>query len=80
MNTVSKDVTLDCYGLLCPMPIIKVAQKIKELKVGQVLEVIATDEGIKTDLPAWCKMTGHEFLGVQEVNGEFRAWIKKIKE
>jgi TusA-related sulfurtransferase len=80
MNTVNKDVTLDCYGLLCPMPIIKVAQKIKELKVGQVLEVIATDEGIKTDLPAWCKMTGQEFLGVQEVNGEFHALIKKIKE
>jgi tRNA 2-thiouridine synthesizing protein A len=80
MNTVNKDATLDCYGLLCPMPIIKVAQKIKELKVGQVLEVIATDEGIKTDLPAWCKMTGHEFLGVQEVNGEFHAWIKKTKD
>jgi tRNA 2-thiouridine synthesizing protein A len=80
MNIVNKDVTLDCYGLLCPMPIIKVAQKIKELKVGQVLEVIATDEGIRTDLPAWCKMTGHEFLGVQEVNGEFHALIKKIKE
>jgi len=72
--------TLDCFGLLCPMPIIKVAEKIKELKVGQVLEVIATDEGIKTDLPAWCKTTGHEFLGVEEKNGEFRATVRKIKD
>jgi TusA-related sulfurtransferase len=72
--------TLDCFGLLCPMPIIKVAEKIKELKVGQVLEVIATDEGIKTDLPAWCKMTGHEFLGVEEKNGEFHATVRKIKD
>lgn len=72
--------TLDSFGLLCPMPIIKVAEKIKELKVGQVLEVIATDEGIKTDLPAWCKMTGHEFLGVEEKNGEFHATVRKIKD
>jgi len=72
--------TLDCFGLLCPMPIIKVAEKIKELKVGQVLEVIATDEGIKTDLPAWCKTTGHEFLGVEEKNGEFHATVRKIKD
>jgi len=71
------DVTLDCFGLLCPMPIIKTAEKIKELKVGQVLEVLATDEGIKTDMPAWCKATGQEFLGVEEKEGEYRAYVKK---
>jgi hypothetical protein len=42
--------------------------------------IIATDEGIKTDLPAWCKTTGHEFLGVEEKNGEFRATVRKIKD
>ena len=46
------DVTLDCYGLLCPMPIIQTAKKIKEMIVGQVLEVVSTDEGIKEDMPA----------------------------
>ena len=71
------DVMLDCFGLLCPMPIIKTAQKIKELKTGQVLEVLSTDEGIKSDMPAWCKATGQEFLGVEERGGEFRAFVKK---
>lgn len=77
---MNKDETLDCYGLLCPMPIIKISQRIKGLKPGQVLEVIATDEGIKTDLPAWCRMTGQEFLGVEEKNGEFHAYVKKVKD
>ena len=46
------DETLDCYGLMCPMPIFKTAVKIKEIDVGKVLEIIATDEGIKkTSLP-----------------------------
>ena len=71
------DVMLDCFGLLCPMPIIKTAQKIKELKTGQVLEVLSTDEGIKSDMPAWCKATCQEFLGVEERGGEFRAFVKK---
>lgn len=71
------DVTLDCFGLLCPMPIIKTAEKMKELSPGQVLEVLATDEGIKSDMPAWCKATGQEFLGVEEKEGEYRVYVKK---
>jgi len=74
---MNKDETLDCFGLLCPMPIIKIAERIKDLKPGEVLKVIATDEGIKTDLPAWCKMTGHDFLGVEEKGGEFHAFVRK---
>ncbi|OHB89525.1 MAG: SirA family protein [Planctomycetes bacterium RIFCSPHIGHO2_02_FULL_50_42] len=74
---MNADVTLDCYGLLCPMPIFKTAEKIKELKPGAILEVIATDEGIKADIKAWCQTTGNEFLGIEEAEGEYRAYIKK---
>ncbi len=71
------DVTLDCYGLLCPMPIFKATEKIKELQPGEVLEVIATDEGIKADIKAWCQTTGNELLGIEEAGGEYRAYVKK---
>ena len=74
------DVKLDCFGLLCPMPIIQTAKKIKELAIGQVLEVVSTDEGIKTDMPAWCKATGQEYLGVEGSDGEYRAYVRKAKE
>ena len=74
---MNSDVKLDCFGLLCPMPIIATARKMKELKVGQVLEVAATDEGIKTDLPAWCQATGQEFLGLEEKDGEYRVYVRK---
>ena len=72
------DESLDCFGLLCPMPIIDTARKIKELKAGQILEVAATDEGIKADMPAWCKATGNEFLGVEEKGGEYKVYVKKL--
>lgn len=77
------DVHLDTLGLFCPMPIIKTSKKIKELKVGQVLEVVSDDEGIKKDMPAWCETTGHEFLGLEEEprNGtiHYRTFVKKTR-
>ena len=69
--------SLDCMGLYCPMPIIKTAEKIKELKPGEVLEVVADDRGIKQDMPAWCQATGHEFLGVEEEGDEIKVYVKK---
>lgn len=74
------DVSIDCVGLYCPMPIVKTASKIKELKPGQVLEVVADDKGIKLDMPAWCKATGNECLGMEEdKNGEIHVFVKKTK-
>ena len=47
------DESLDCVGLYCPMPIVKAAERIKQLKEGEVLEVVADDVGIKKDMAAW---------------------------
>ena len=74
------DQTLDCVGLYCPMPIVKTSQQIKKMKVGDILEVIADDKGIKQDMPAWCEATGNECLGMEEQGGEIKAYIKKIRE
>ena len=71
------DQSLDCVGLYCPMPIVKTAETVKELKTGEVLEVVADDKGIKQDMPAWCQSTGHEFLGVEEDSGEIKVYVKK---
>jgi tRNA 2-thiouridine synthesizing protein A len=74
------NVTLDCTGLYCPMPIIGTTDKLRELEIGQVLEVLADDKGIKTDMPAWCESTGNEFLGIEEEDGEYRVYVKKRVE
>jgi TusA-related sulfurtransferase len=62
------------------MPIIQTSKKIKEMEIGQVLEVFSTDEGIKEDMPAWCRQTGQEFLGMEEEGDLFKVYVKKIKE
>lgn len=74
------DQTLDCMGLYCPMPIVKTAEAIKQLRQNEVLEVVADDKGIKQDMPAWCQATGHEFLGVEEEGKEIRVYVRKARE
>ncbi|WP_409254186.1 sulfurtransferase TusA family protein [Bacillus sp. SCS-153A] len=71
------DKILDAKGLACPMPIVKTKKAMNELESGQVLEVIATDKGAKSDLTAWAKSGGHELLDHKEENAVFTFWIKK---
>ena len=74
------DHSLDCVGLYCPMPIVKTAEKIRELKKGEVLEVVADDRGIKQDMPAWCEATGNEYVGIEEEGDEIKVYVRKTKE
>jgi tRNA 2-thiouridine synthesizing protein A len=69
--------TLDCKGLLCPMPVVKTKKAINELQIGEVLEMVATDPGSIPDMQAWAKQTQHELLEAKDEGKEFRFFIKK---
>ena len=71
------DVTIDCLGLQCPMPIIKTAEWIKKIFIGQVLEIVADDPGIEEDIPSWCKTTGNEFLKMEKEDDVFYAFVRR---
>ena len=77
MDTIKADKTLDAKGLDCPMPLLKAKKEMDTLEMGQVLEIIGTDEGSKVDLPGWCERVGHTYLGVNEETDFFRFYIKK---
>jgi len=57
---------LNTRNLLCPMPVIRTQDRIAEMSEGEVLEVVATDPGVKNDIPAWCRINGHKILDIQE--------------
>jgi len=78
-DTVNVDQTLDCKGLLCPLPVIRTKQAIDKMAVGQVLEMISTDPGSVADMAAWSKRTGHELLEHRQTNGLFQFYIRKTK-
>ncbi|MBI3322247.1 MAG: sulfurtransferase TusA family protein [Candidatus Omnitrophica bacterium] len=74
---ITPDSTLDCWGLLCPMPVRKTAQALEGLAPGQVLLVIATDDWFGPDLEAWLRLHPHELLGIESEKGEIRAYLRK---
>ena len=67
MTTVERaSLVVDTRGALCPIPILRTSQAMKQVKVGEILEVLATDPGSKPDITAWTRMTGNELVGVTE--------------
>jgi len=67
---------LDALGLKCPQPILEVTIKAKELKKGDVLEVLADCHSFPRDLKAWCERTGRVLLFCNDEGGKFRAQIQ----
>lgn len=63
------DVEVDCLGLLCPLPVLRAQKLLGGMKAGAVLRILASDAMAAIDLPHFCAQAGHEFLGVQAVEG-----------
>jgi TusA-related sulfurtransferase len=72
------DVKLDAMGMMCPMPIVELSKKVKELESGTVLMMEADDEGVIEDIPSWCRRTGNEFLGHEEEGDTIRSYVKVV--
>lgn len=60
------DHQLDARNILCPMPVIRTQDRVAELSAGETLKVFCTDPGALNDIPAWCRINGHEVLETSE--------------
>lgn len=74
---VSPDKTLDCIGLFCPMPILKVREALKPMLVGQTLEMLSDDPASDADMKSWAGRTGHQLLAVERDGAVFRFLVRK---
>lgn len=68
--------TLDARRLLCPLPVIRLQNFVTGLAPGDVIDVRCTDPGTRSDIPAWCRINGHELVGVEEANDELVITVK----
>lgn len=71
------DIELDTSGLNCPMPVMKTKKMLQSLTAGQVLHLLATDIGTKSDIPALVNKTGDQIVETSEEGGKFHFYIKK---
>ena len=70
--------TIDALGRKCPIPIIMLAEQIRDVPLGAVVAVLADDPAAYTDIPSWCTMKAHEFAGHEELpQGGWALYIRR---
>jgi tRNA 2-thiouridine synthesizing protein A len=69
--------TLDALGKKCPIPIIMLADRIREVPIGQTIEVLADDPAARTDVPAWCTLKSQEFVGASDLSVGWSFLIRR---
>lgn len=72
------DLVIDALGRKCPIPIIMLAEQIRDVPLGAVIAVLADDPAAYTDIPSWCTMKAHEFVAHQELpQGGWALYIRR---
>lgn len=69
--------TVDARGQSCPGPLVALARALKEADRGDLLELLATDPGSRSDIPAWAELSGNELLEAAQEDGYFRYVVRK---
>ena len=68
--------TLDARRLLCPMPVIRLQDFVASVEVGDLVDVLCTDPGTRSDIPAWCRINGHRLVEIDERDHELVITIR----
>ena len=76
---IKVDVEMDLKGLACPLPIVKVNQRIKKMEIGQIIMAETTDPGAHADFPAWARTSGNKIIDIVRGDSVSKFYIKKIK-
>lgn len=71
--------TLDCRGLLCPVPIIRLSKAVKEIAIGERIAMVATDPGSDPDVKAWEKQTRHKLVSSHHEGNEFHFLVERTR-
>ncbi|HED18542.1 MAG TPA: sulfurtransferase TusA family protein [Gammaproteobacteria bacterium] len=71
---------LDVRRMLCPMPVIRTQEKVEQLQVGDTLTVLCSDPGAIHDIPAWCRVNGHQVLDIRQKDEEISIRLRVCEE
>jgi tRNA 2-thiouridine synthesizing protein A len=76
-RTTPAQLTIDALGRKCPIPIIMLAERIREVPVGALVEVLADDPAARTDLPAWCSLKSQEFVTAHDLDAGWSFLVRR---
>ncbi len=76
---ITANLKLNLEGLMCPMPVAKISQAIKEVPVGAIVEATASDPGVLIDIPAWARTSGNELIKMEREGKVVRFFVRRSK-
>jgi tRNA 2-thiouridine synthesizing protein A len=79
LSEINASSTVDARGSACPGPLLEAKKGIGKVKVGEILEIYSADSGTRKDIPAWAKKVGHDYLGMLEVDGYDKHFVRRNK-
>jgi TusA-related sulfurtransferase len=79
LSTIEAENSVDARGSACPGPLLEAKKGIGKVKVGEILEILSNDAGTRTDVPAWAKKVGHDYLGLLEADGYDKHFVRRNK-
>jgi len=79
MSEVKISRTIDARGSFCPGPLMELIRAVKEAQIGEVIEVLSSDQGSKRDIPLWVSKAGHILLSITEKEGYTSFIVKKAR-
>lgn len=71
--------TIDARGAFCPGPLMELIAALKLATIGDEVEILSSDKGSATDIPAWVAKVGHEYVGTTELDGYWSVVVRKAK-
>jgi len=72
-------IEVNARRLLCPMPVIRLQDALEPLNIGDTVHITCTDPGVTNDIPAWCRINGHEIIGSDHNDLEYTFTVRKIE-
>ena len=76
---MSETKTIDARDTFCPGPLMELITYMKHASVGDVLELLSTDEGSAADIPEWIKKVGHDMVSSEKIGGIWHIKVRKAK-
>ncbi len=76
---MSEKTIVDARGAFCPGPLMELIAALKNVQIGDEVDIWSTDKGSVTDIPEWCKKVKHDCVGIVEQNGYWSVLVRKAK-
>ena len=77
--TIAPKLSFDFKDLRCPTPVVKIAQALRQVEIGEQIEAVSNDPNVMSDIPAWARSTGNEVVAIEKRGDSYHFIVRRLK-